>query len=156
MQQIITKNKFQLSIQYTWIFSRFIPVSGLIEPFFNFQETLVPGSGNIISKGQILQEFSKWGPNFRIEFDITVKKSVEICTAKVSESFQYIWTKSSFDDAKSNCANGDKELTYFEDKASFDKFVKEIAYDKETWVGAKIVTIDGSRKYQVVLVFQSL
>ena len=111
---------------------------------------MAPGSGNSISKGKILHEFFKWGPNFRIEFNITVKQSAEICTTKVSPNFDaHRSHKKSYNDAKAYCENEGKELAYFEDEASFDKFVTELPYH-ETWVGAKLVNTDGSKKFQVM------
>ena len=61
------------------------------------------------------------------------------------------WAKKSYDDAKTFCSSEGKELAYFEDEASFDEFFAAFYYKDgyEFWVGAKIVTIDGSRKYQV-------
>ena len=60
------------------------------------------------------------------------------------------WDKKTYSDAKAYCESEGKELAYFEDEASFDKLFAAI-YDYDYWVGAKIVTIDGSRKYQVFI-----
>ena len=61
------------------------------------------------------------------------------------------WAKETYDDAKSYCESEGKELAYFEDEASFDKFFAALYINYDFWVDAKIVTIDGSRKYRVCL-----
>ena len=59
------------------------------------------------------------------------------------------WDKKTYSDAKAYCENEGKELAYFEDEASFDKFHSELP-NSETWVGAKLVNIGESRKFQVM------
>ena len=90
-----------------------------------------------------------------MEFDITVQKSSEICTVKASSDFQLgyypngnKWEEKTYDEAKAYCISEGEELAYFEDEASFDNFFAPLQ-NYDTWVDAKIVTIDGSRKFQV-------
>ena len=105
-----------------------------------------------------MENFPKWGPAFRMEFDITVQKSAEICTVKATSDVAMFgnWMKKSYEEAKAICGLSGKDLAYFEDdEASFDTFF-EAFYNKNNyyfWVGAKIATMDGSRKYQVGIYF---
>ena len=93
-----------------------------------------------------------------MEFDITVQKSAEICTVKATSDVAMFgnWMKKSYEEAKAICGLSGKELAYFEDdEASFNTFF-EAFYNKNNyyfWVGAKIATMDGSRKYQVGIYF---